>query len=53
MWLQQAENRKTVPSDELKAVKDELQRNAVGIRGSDIFTITYSVMWNVSTIFNK
>jgi len=48
-WLTNDKNRKTVPFDEMQIVLHEQLCNTVGIRGSNVFTITYSVVANVST----
>ncbi|CAL8110853.1 unnamed protein product [Orchesella dallaii] len=45
-WLSNDENRRNVPLDELNVVLHELQTTVIGIRGSNIFTITYSLVWN-------
>lgn len=47
-WLAIDENRRGAPTDELTHVKEEIWNNQVGIRGANLFTITYTVIWNVS-----
>ncbi len=48
-WLSEDENRKDVPLDELQLVLQELAlKDDVGIRGSNVFTIKYSLVANVS-----
>lgn len=47
-WLAKDENRENVPLDQLEIVMGELRNRDVGIRGSNIFTITYPLLWNVS-----
>lgn len=47
-WMLKWENRQTIPADELQIVSGELKFHAVGIKGGNMFTITYSVLWNVS-----
>lgn len=48
-WLSVDENRRDVPLDELQLVLQELAlKDDVGIRGSNVFTITYSLVVNVS-----
>lgn len=48
-WLSVDENRRDVPLDELQLVLQELAlKDDVGIRGSNVFTITYSLVANVS-----
>ncbi|CAL8072522.1 unnamed protein product [Orchesella dallaii] len=44
LWFYRGENRKTVPSDELNLVLHEMIAKDIGIRGSNIFTITYSFL---------
>lgn len=42
------ENRPDIPNDEFKIVSMELKYNVIGIKAGSMFTITYSVLWNVS-----
>lgn len=49
-WLMVDENRHGIPMDQLNVVTQELQHRVVGMRGSNIFTITYPVLWHVSTL---
>ncbi|CAL8072516.1 unnamed protein product [Orchesella dallaii] len=46
-WLANDENRKKVPYDEMQIVLYDLLTNEVGIRGSNVFTITYSLVANI------
>lgn len=50
-WLGQDENRIDIPIDQLQVVIEELRSHDVGIRGSNTFTITYSLLWNVRQHF--
>ncbi|ODM93117.1 hypothetical protein Ocin01_13561 [Orchesella cincta] len=47
IWLSKDENRKTVPLDQLNVVLNEINTATVGIRGNNMFTITYSLLWSV------
>lgn len=51
IWLADDGNRRTVPLDELQIVLGEIQANDVGIKISKVFTITYSLIANVSLSF--
>ncbi|CAL8072528.1 unnamed protein product [Orchesella dallaii] len=42
-WLADDENRKTVPSDQMEIVLHEMLAKDIGIRGNNIFTLTYSI----------
>ncbi|CAL8072524.1 unnamed protein product [Orchesella dallaii] len=44
LWFYRGENRKTVPSDEFNLILHEMIAKDIGIRGSNIFTITYSFL---------
>ncbi|CAL8072518.1 unnamed protein product [Orchesella dallaii] len=44
LWLKKGDNAKKVPSDELNLVLHEIIAKDIGIRGSDIFTLTYDVV---------
>lgn len=48
-WMFKAENRRVIPTEELKIVSGELKWHVIGIKGGTMFTITYSVLWNVTT----
>lgn len=52
-WLMVDGNRHGIPMDQLNVVTQELQHRVVGIRGSNIFTITYPVLWHVSSQLYK
>lgn len=47
LWLAKDENRRNVPKDHLNIILGQLAAKDVGIRGSNIFTITYPLLWSV------
>lgn len=47
-WLKIDTNRKTVPIDQLNIILHEMTAKDIGIRGGDIFTITYTIVATVS-----
>ncbi len=47
-WLFTNDNFKSVPFDEAQTVLHGVQASDIGIRGSDIFTITYQLLGGVS-----
>lgn len=47
MWLAYDENRKSAPEDQVNVVLYEMIAKDVGIRGGDIFTITYPIVATV------
>lgn len=47
-WLADDENRKNVPVDEIQIVLHEAAEKDIGIRGNNVFTITYSSVFSVS-----
>lgn len=51
-WITNLENRRTIPADELEIVSLELKYDVIGVKGGNMFTITYAVLWNVSFITN-
>ncbi len=46
-WLSHDVNRKEIPMDQMNIILSELHERVIGIRGSNVFTITYYVLWNV------
>lgn len=46
-WLSHDVNRKDIPMDQLNIILSELHERVIGIRGSNVFTVTYCVLWNV------
>ncbi len=48
IWLSIDENRKVVPIDQVNIILHEMVAKDVGIRGGDIFTITYPIVATVS-----
>lgn len=50
-WLADDENRKNVPIDEMQIVLHETAEKVIGIRGNNVFTITYSSVFTVSPYF--
>ncbi len=47
-WLLKEENRNSIP--ELNSILSELQSSQIGIRASNRFTVTYSMLWHVSLL---
>lgn len=47
LWLDMDENRKQVPEDQLNIVLHEMIVKDIGIRGGNIFTITYPIVATV------
>ncbi len=43
-WISFGDNRKRVPVDEFSIVLHEMLAKDIGIRGSNVFTITYSLL---------
>lgn len=41
------ENRLSIPKEELEIVSSELMWHDIGVKCGNLFTITYSVLWNV------
>lgn len=48
LWLTRNNNAKNVPSDEVSLVLHEMVIKDIGIRGSDLFTITFSLVAKVT-----
>ncbi len=49
-WLSDDKNRRSVPTDEWQIVLKELVCKDVGVKGSNVFTITYPVVASVSCV---
>lgn len=47
-WLKEGENRRGIHILELELVLDTLNNNAIGIQGSGIFSISWSIICTVS-----
>lgn len=47
-WMYMEENKASIPKEQFKIVSAELKWNMIGIKGGNMFTITYSILWNVS-----
>ncbi len=51
-WLTIEENRDGIPCEKITSIKEELLNQEIGMRLSNKFTITYSMLWNVSGLYN-
>ncbi|CAL8072398.1 unnamed protein product [Orchesella dallaii] len=49
VWLSNDGNRKHAPYDQMFIVLNDVNTATIGIRGSNIFTISHSLLWNVLT----
>lgn len=52
-WLLNESNRRGISSAEIFLITAELQNKYIGIQCSSRFTITYSMLWNVSILPNS
>lgn len=50
-WLQEEQHYEQLTDGELQSICDSLNSCDVGIKGSNVFSITYSFVANVITIF--
>ncbi len=50
-WISQATNIQNIPTEELQIIIGELNAQNVGIKPCGRFTLTYSLLWKVRTIF--
>lgn len=49
-WLSSDDNRRGISQDKLFLVVNDIDTNAVAIKGGKIFSITYSLVGNVSKL---
>lgn len=49
-WLAFQKNQKVVPVEQLTMVLNQIDTNAVALKGNNVFTITYSTLANVNLL---